>query len=90
MQPKLQRIERLDRDDQLAVEDELFDRQMTRSLDHFGEVASEGSLADRDCRWTSSPSRNRMHRKPSYLGSNSQPVPLGSSATGVLPPLAGA
>ena len=45
MQPELQRVERLIWDDQLTIEDKLFDRQMTRGLDHLWEVASQGTLA---------------------------------------------
>src|SRR5689334_6843976 len=47
MQAKLQRIERLIGDDQLAVEDEALDGQVARRVDDLGEVAPEGTLAAR-------------------------------------------
>ncbi len=83
MKAELQRVERqrvADRDDQLAVEQEVpfLYRQQHRRPPRGSSGAS--GLPDFEVSVTSSPRRRARQRKPSHLGSNCQPSPSGSSA----------
>ena len=83
MQAQLQRVERqrvADRDDQLAVEQELLRLQLPRASRRLRGNSAPSGLPDLDVSVTSSPSRRARQRKPSHLGSNCQPSPSGSSA----------